>query len=190
LTAPSDNKTAARPGFSRRAALFFLFLSACAAAPARAADAPGTAPAAVSGSRAVRRVTDGDTLVLEDGEKVRLIGIDTPELHDPSRNAGSEARAGLSARLVDDYSVRAREFLTETLRGRRVRLEYDRERTDRFGRTLAYAYREPDGLFLNAEMVKQGYAFAYTRFPFGHSAEFRLYEREAKEARRGVWADR
>ncbi len=70
--------------------------------------------------------------------------------------------------------------------GRRVRLEFDQERVDRFGRTLAYVYLE-DGMFLNAEIVRQGYGHAYTRFPFKYLEEFRAYEREAREAQRGLW---
>jgi micrococcal nuclease len=68
-----------------------------------------------------------------------------------------------------------------------VSLEFDVERTDRFGRTLAYVYL-PDGTFLNAEIVKQGYGHAYTQFPFKYLEQFREYEGEAREASRGLWA--
>jgi endonuclease YncB( thermonuclease family) len=63
----------------------------------------------------------------------------------------------------------------------------DAERKDRFGRTLAYVYL-PDGIFLNAEIVKQGYGHAYMQFPFRYSEQFQGYEREAREANRGLWA--
>ena len=53
------------------------------------------------------------------------------------------------------------------LEGKRVRLEYDQERQDRYGRTLAYVYL-PDGTFANAEIIRRGYGHAYTRFPFRH----------------------
>lgn len=56
-----------------------------------------------------------------------------------------------------------------------VRLEFDAERKDRFGRTLAYVYL-PDATFLNAEIVKQGYGHAYTQFPFRYLEQFRVYE--------------
>lgn len=72
------------------------------------------------------------------------------------------------------------------LEGKHVRLEYDWERTDRYGRTLAYV-RLPDGALLNAEIIRQGYGHAYTRFPFKYLDEFRQYEREAREAGRGLW---
>ncbi len=71
------------------------------------------------------------------------------------------------------------------VQGKRVRLDYDWERRDKYGRTLAYVYLE-DGTFLNAEIIRQGYGFAYTRFPFKHLEEFRKLEREARETRRGL----
>ncbi len=73
------------------------------------------------------------------------------------------------------------------VQGKRVRLEYDWERRDKYGRTLAYFYLE-DGTFLNSEIIRQGYGFAYTRFPFKYLEEFRKLEQEAREAGRGLWA--
>jgi hypothetical protein len=72
--------------------------------------------------------------------------------------------------------------------GKRVRLEYDQQRQDRCGRTLAYVYLE-DETFVNAEIVRQGDGFAYTRFPFTYLEEFRRLGREAREAKRGLWND-
>ena len=54
-------------------------------------------------------------------------------------------------------------------------------------RTLAYLYLQPDHLLLNAEIIRQGYGFAYTAFPFRMMEQFRAYEREAREAQRGLW---
>jgi micrococcal nuclease len=73
--------------------------------------------------------------------------------------------------------------------GKPVRLEYDLQRQDKYGRTLAYIYLE-DGRFVNAEIIKQGYGFAYTRFPFKFLEQFRQLEREAREAKRGLWGVR
>jgi micrococcal nuclease len=146
-------------------------------------------PVAAARTRTVEHVTDGDTLILDGGEKVRLIGVDTPEMHDTDRNGRTARRMGLSARVVDDYAIRARAFLDKTLHSRSVHLEYDWERKDRYGRTLAYAYRESDGLFVNAEILKEGYGFAYTRFPFKYTEEFRRLEREARDAGTGLWGE-
>ncbi len=123
--------------------------------------------------RTVVRVVDGDTLLLDRNERVRLIGVDTPETVDPRRP-------------VQRFGKEASAFTKQMAEGRRVRLEFDQERVDRFGRTLAYVYLE-DGMFLNAEIVRQGYGHAYTRFPFKYLEEFRAYEREAREAQRGLW---
>jgi micrococcal nuclease len=91
----------------------------------------------------VIRVIDGDTIELEGGVKVRYIGIDTPETVHPSKPVqfmGKEASA----------------FNRQLVEGKDVRLEYDVQRTDKYGRTLAYVY--VGDTFVNAELVKQGYA--------------------------------
>ena len=122
----------------------------------------------------VTRVVDGDTLIVQGVGRVRLIGVDTPETVDPRRP-------------VQYFGKEASAFTFRMAQGKVVRLEFDVERKDRFGRTLAYVYL-PDGTFLNAEIVKQGYGHAYTQFPFRYLEQFRVYEREAREADRGLWA--
>jgi micrococcal nuclease len=69
--------------------------------------------------------------------------------------------------------------------GQEVRLAYDQQRKDKHGRTLAYVYLA-DGTFLNAKIIRQGYGFAYTRFPFKHLEEFRRLGGAGGEA--GLWA--
>ena len=128
---------------------------------------------ALAAAQHVERVVDGDTIIVGGVGRVRLIGVDTPESVDPRRPVeffGKEAGA-FTRRLVD---------------GQRVRLEYDWERTDRYGRTLAYVYL-PDGTFVNAEIIRRGYGHAYTRFPFKYLDRFRRFEREARAAGRGLW---
>src|SRR4030043_1262577 len=121
----------------------------------------------------VKRVIDGDTLLLTNGEKVRLIGVDTPETKHPQKP-------------VQRFGKEAYLFTRTMVEGKEVRLEFDWQKRDRYGRLLAYVYL-PDGTFLNAEIIKQGYGFAYTRFPFKFLEEFRSYEKEAKENKRGLW---
>ncbi|MCL6481024.1 MAG: thermonuclease family protein [Firmicutes bacterium] len=125
--------------------------------------------------RTVLRVVDGDTLILDGEERVRLIGVDTPESVDPRRP-------------VEAFGKEAAAFTRRLAEGRRVRLAYDEQRIDRYGRTLAYVYLE-GGTFLNAEIIRQGYGHAYTRLPFAYAEQFLQYEREAREARRGLWAE-
>ena len=121
----------------------------------------------------VTRVVDGDTIVLERIGKVRLIGVDTPETVDPRRPVQRFGRA-------------ASDFTKRTVEGKRVRVEYDWNRQDKYKRTLAYIYLE-DGMLLNSEIIRQGFGFAYTRFPFRLMKEFRATEREAREQGRGLW---
>ena len=135
----------------------------------------------------VSHVSDGDTLVLDDGQKVRLIGVDTPEMSDMSRNRQSAVRYHVSADTVRQFAVKAKEFSREQVEGRQVRLEYDWQHSDKYGRTLAYVYREPDGLFLNAELLRQGYAFAYRVFPFKYLEQFSEYSQEAQTQKKGLW---
>lgn len=122
------------------------------------------------------RAVDGDTIVIEiEGkqEKIRLIGVDTPETVHPSKP-------------VEYFGKEASDFTRKMVEGKRVRLEYDWQERDKYGRLLAYVYLE-DGTFLNAEIVKQGYGFAYTRFPFKYLEDFRQYEKDARENNRGLW---
>lgn len=132
------------------------------------------APGPAGEWRRVERVVDGDTLVLDGGERIRLIGVDTPETVHPSKP-------------VERFGKEASAFTRRLAEGRRVRLEFDQELHDRFGRTLAYVYLD-DGTFLNSEIIRQGFGHAYTRFPFRYLEEFRALEREARDARRGLWS--
>jgi len=120
-------------------------------------------------------VIDGDTIVLDGNEIVRLIGIDTPETKDPRKP-------------VQYYGREAYEFTKRLVEGKKVRLAYDLNKKDKYGRTLAYVYLE-DGTFLNAEVVKQGYGFAYRYFLFKYFDEFKQYERDARENEIGLWSD-
>jgi micrococcal nuclease len=166
---------AARPALAAALALVAL---ATMGLPARA-ERPSTPPtgAAVDAEeRRVVRASDGDTIVLEGGERVRLIGVDTPEIHHPNAR-------------VRDFAAAAARFTRDRTVGRAVRLEFEPgPREDRYGRTLAYVFL-PDGEFLNLAIVREGYGFAYTRFPFAYRAEFKRAETEARRARRGLWAD-
>lgn len=123
----------------------------------------------------VTEVVDGDTIKVSVIGTLRLIGIDTPETRDPRKPVQCFGR---------EASNKAKELLS----GKRVYLEYDlAQKTDKYGRTLAYVYRE-DGLFYNAEMIKQGYAHSYVQFPHPRLDEFNVYQREARENGRGFWA--
>ena len=117
----------------------------------------------------VSRVIDGDTIELIDGIKIRYIGINTPEVNQPGGKEATEANRAL-------------------VEGEKVRLEYDVQQQDKYGRTLAYVYLE-DGTFVNAELVKQGYAQVATYPPNVKYVDlFQKVQKEAQAEKRGLWA--
>jgi micrococcal nuclease len=138
------------------------------------------APLAECDVASVISVVDGDTLDLLVGgrqERVRLIGVDTPETVHPSRP-------------VECYGPEASAF-TKKLEGKQVWLTYGDERYDKYGRLLAYLWlnmdEDPSLEMFNKELISLGYARAYTRFPFQYLNEFVGAEAGAKASGVGLW---
>ena len=125
----------------------------------------------------VTRIIDGDTVEIRyDGKltSVVLIGVDTPEtVH--------------RQKPVEAFGKAATAFTRNLLLGESVYLRFDVDKTDKYGRLLAYLYRAPDGLFVNLEVVRQGYGRVYTASPFKHKTLFQHYGRQAQNAGRGLW---
>jgi micrococcal nuclease len=142
-------------------------------------DGRGGPPAEAPGAAVVVRVVDGDTLVAEvhgAQERVRLIGIDTPETVAPNRP-------------VECFGAEASHRLSELLPpGTAIRLERDVEPRDAYDRVLAYVYRADDGLFVNAAQVAGGYAEA-KEYPPNTAWRPQLDEAErgARTAGTGLW---
>ncbi|HRX77188.1 MAG TPA: thermonuclease family protein, partial [Candidatus Cloacimonadota bacterium] len=121
------------------------------------------------------RVVDGDTFICridDQDQRVRLIGVDTPESVHPNKD-------------VEYFALEASTYLKTMLDGQSVFLQYDQansatQHKDRYDRILAYAYRSSDSLFINAEIIRQGYGHAYTSYPFQYLEEFLKYERDAR----------
>lgn len=129
----------------------------------------------------ISKFVDGDTfwVMNEKGqkEKIRLIGIDTPEARRTGRTE------------VEYFGKEASEYVKRILTGRKVRLEFDVDRYDRYKRTLAYVYLD-DGTFLNALLVKEGYASASTFPPNVKYAEYFVrLQREARNKKKGMWKE-
>jgi len=146
-------------------------------APARgvpAAAAPG--PGAATALARVRQVIDGDTITVSGVGTVRLIGVDAPEKTGGYREA-------------EPFGDRATTFMRGLVDGQSVRLEYDGERKDQYDRTLAYVFLE-DGTLVNEAIIRAGWAEAYRRFSYRRKPDFQAAEREARAARRGMWATR
>jgi len=134
----------------------------------------------------VKRAVDGDTLVVvmdspddaKDGgkeEKVRLIGINTPESVDPRKP-------------VECFGKDASKIMDGLATGHNVTLRGDSldDNRDRYGRLLRYVYLE-DGTFVNAWMVEHGDAFAYVSFPFSFKKQFVTFEKDARAQKLGLW---
>lgn len=127
----------------------------------------------------VTRVIDGDTIVIENGQKVRYIGVDAPEIHNP--------RIGQQC-FGDEAASKNKELVL----GKLVRLTKDVSETDKYKRLLRYVYVVANGsadLFVNSELVKEGYTSVATFPPdVAHSAEFVALEKQAREAGVGFWS--
>ena len=161
-------------------ALMALLLAGCGpndrSEPFAGALTTTTAP---DGAAVVVRVIDGDTILVvvdEREERVRLIGIDTPETKDPRRPVqcfGAEAAARTAALLPA---------------GTRVRLVRDVELRDRYDRLLAYVHRADDDLFVNLTLAREGYAAASTYPPnVTHTEAIVAAAARAREEHRGLW---
>ena len=135
----------------------------------------------------VRRAVDGDTLQLDNGERVRLIGIDTPEMHESNKLERDAHRSGQDKSTIQKLGRQAYEFTKNLVEGKWVSLEFDVEKYDKYDRLLAYVYLK-DGTFVNAEIVKQGYASLMTIPPNVKYADLflKLYQ-AARENKLGLW---
>jgi micrococcal nuclease len=135
--------------------------------------------AAEPGAATVVRVVDGDTVRVKLGgaeERVRLIGVDTPETHGPG---------GLRECFGQEATTQMQHLLPA---GTVVRLVRDAEPRDRYQRLLAYVYRRKDGLFVNLAMARDGFAAALTIPPnVAHTDEFVAAAADARQASKGLW---
>lgn len=140
------------------------------------AAGPSLDPPLASESETARvvRVVDGDTLIVAPDIRVRLIGIDTPEL---GRNGAPD----------EPLAREATAWLAEEVTGAEVRLEFDIERIDRYGRTLAFVWLGER--LINAEIVAAGFSRAETQYPFSSQkkSQLKVAEEEARSATRGLW---
>jgi micrococcal nuclease len=139
---------------------------------------PEVAGKTTPGYYEVASFEDGDTITVNmngKAERIRMIGVDTPETQDPRKPVQCFGRA-------------ASAFTKQLIGDQPVRLEADTQsdNRDRYNRLLRYIYL-PDGRLVQAEIIKQGFGFAYTSFPFDKSIEFKVYENLAREESKGLW---
>jgi len=138
----------------------------------------------------VKRVIDGDTLELEDGQRVRLIGIDAPEMHESEKLLRDMRRTKRDIQAIKAMGRRAYEFLKNMVENKKVRLEFDVEKYDRYHRLLAYVFLKEDDTFVNAKMLEEGFAQVMTIPPNVKYADYFLtLFRKAREEKKGLWAE-
>ena len=136
----------------------------------------------------VERAVDGDTLKLSDKRRVRLIGVDTPELHYSEKLLRDSKRTRKDIKEIQVLGAKAADFTRELCEGKHVRIETDVRKTDKYGRLLAYIYLE-DGTFVNAKILEEGYGQVMTIPPDVKYADYFLkLEREARKSGKGLWA--
>ena len=133
-------------------------------------------PSAWSETAAVKHVIDGDTLVLTDETRVRLIGIDAPEIE--NRDYGHRG---------EPYGEEAKQLLKQMVEGKEIDLKNGPEAKDRYGRRLAYIYLS-GSFFVNQRLVEIGAAEAYRKFPHAYSGGFIQFEKQARQKKLGLWA--
>jgi len=149
--------------------------------------APSKNIAENNGSSYVSRVVDGDTLKISDGRRVRLIGVDTPEVHYSAKLLKDAERSRRDIAAIQELGKRAAAFTKNLCERKRIRLAYDIEKRDRYGRTLAYVYLE-DGTFVNAKILEEGYGQVMTIPPNVKYADYFLrLQQEAKQSNKGLW---
>ncbi len=163
----------------RRLAPVLLLLAACSPAASGASGTTPLAPGALDANATMVSVVDGDTIVASINgrdERIRLIGIDTPETKKPDTP-------------VQCFGLEASSFTTRLLpKGVALHLERDVEARDRYGRLLAYVYLAADGTFVNLQIVRQGYARLLTFPPnVAHVGEFVAAARAAERDDIGLW---
>jgi len=123
----------------------------------------------------VRWVVDGDTIILRGGEKVRLLGINTPELEH-------------NGRVAEQGALPAKQYLQKMLAQHQVYLEYDVEKVDHYGRSLAYVFLD-NGLHVNSELLKSGMATLSIHPPnIKYSHTLSMAQKYARSRETGVWS--
>jgi len=125
-------------------------------------------PAIADDTAHVKAILDGDTLILEDGRRVRYLGVNTPEWQEP-------------------FSIKAKRFNKSLVEGRTVRLEFDKRKMDGYGRLLAYVFVE--GAMVNEKILEEGLGHAFFFPPNNrYNAKFLDIQKKAKAGRKGMWA--
>jgi endonuclease YncB( thermonuclease family) len=123
----------------------------------------------------VKRATSSLAILLENGKSLRLVGLDSfPASEDAAKDRAGRAEAA--------------EYLNKLVAGKRIWLEYEPTRVDKAGNMLGYVFLLDNGAHVNAEMIKKGYATAFTSAYYKHRDEFEKLQKNAEKEKSGLWA--
>ena len=138
----------------------------------------------------VSKVIDGDTFKMSNGEKVRLLGIDTPEKFDSEKLERQTGQSGRDKETSKKLGEASSEYVRKLVEGKKVILVRDPgyDDKDKYGRSLRYIYLE-DGTFVNAKILEDGYANIDYSKQISKMDEFKRLERDARENNRGLWGE-
>jgi len=136
----------------------------------------------------VKRVIDGDTFELQNKDRVRMLGIDTPEKYESSKLERDVERSGQDKKTLQKLGELATQYTKKLIEEKRVVLvpENNYEDKDVYGRLLRYVYLE-DGTFVNKKIVEDGYGYAFRRYKISMLDEFIKCENDARVNKRGLW---
>ena len=138
----------------------------------------------------VKRVIDGDTFELENKERVRVLGIDSPEKFESGKLDKDAERTNSDKKTIQKLGRLASEHAKDLIEGKRVNLvaEPNYDDKDVYGRLLRYVYLE-DGTLFNMKMVEDGYAYAFRKYPVSKLDSFIQAENDARINKRGLWGE-
>ncbi len=141
----------------------------------------------------VTKIFDGDTFEAEANgkkEKVRMLGIDTPEKFDSDKLTRDVERTKKDSETIKRLGELSSQFTFKLLEGKKVLLEPDKSQDDRdkYGRLLRYVYLQ-DGTFVNRKIVEEGYAIAFRKFKVSKEKELVEAEADARKGKKGLWGD-
>lgn len=138
----------------------------------------------------VKQVIDGDTYLLHNGEKVRLLGVDTPEKYESEKLNEDAIRNEQDKQTIIRLGNLSTDYVRNLVEGKKVYLEKEPnyEDKDGYGRLLRYVYLD-DGRLVNAKIIQDGYGLVFEKYPVSKTDEFRKYQREARLQNRGLWGD-
>ncbi len=141
----------------------------------------------------VTKVFDGDTFEVEISgkkEKVRMLGIDTPEKYDSEKLDRDTERTKRDKETIRKLGSLSSDYTVRLIGGKKVKLILDAkgDQNDKYGRLLRYVYLE-DGTFVNKKIVEEGYATAFRKFKVSKEKELIEAEKNARENKRGLWGE-